>query len=429
MPLPPELPPIVTSAKYISVYDEYGSHKVIELPVGKAIFIFNGTDAEWGGSAAVNVSGAGNLLPDDGILTGVVVADGAGDLKRVNVPPVDNVLYFLTIENKFPAFGTLGNILPSGHGLMVRTATPSNASPSYLAGTASVYGVIMANADGTISIVNVKDIPNGRVLTTTDSGPQFVSPSGAQAASAAGATGLNDVLSNSVTTTTIHLTCPRLSLTSTDGSQQDAVLVDAVLDIATTGALGLDVAGGVSASHFYYLYVIAKDDGTLSLTASLNASTPVLPSGYTFWGFAGLFYAKADATIRQYIQQGKRFWIEDTIHATNVPIATTWAAVGGEIALASILPPIVKTASGKMGGGSAETGQRRYAVGSTIGGLAAQGNSMGSTAGVAWQGLFFSIYSFRDLPIMVPNVPVIYWQASAAVSGNRERLIVTGFTI
>lgn len=54
----------------------------------------------------------------------------------------------------------------------------------------------------------------------------------------------------------------------------------ATLDITVSGLLGLDT-GTEQSDIWYYLWVIAKEDGTVSSILSASATSPALPSGYT----------------------------------------------------------------------------------------------------------------------------------------------------
>lgn len=54
----------------------------------------------------------------------------------------------------------------------------------------------------------------------------------------------------------------------------------ATLDITVSGLLGLDT-GTEQSDIWYYLWVIAKEDGTVSSILSASATSPSLPSGYT----------------------------------------------------------------------------------------------------------------------------------------------------
>lgn len=72
------------------------------------------------------------------------------------------------------------------------------------------------------------------------------------------------------------------SLLLTDGSSYVvASNGNHALSMAASGANGLDT-GTVAASTWYATYVIRKPDGTTASLASLSATSPTMPSGYTY---------------------------------------------------------------------------------------------------------------------------------------------------
>jgi hypothetical protein len=62
--------------------------------------------------------------------------------------------------------------------------------------------------------------------------------------------------------------------------------IDLTLDITSTGINGLD-AGTENPDTWYYIWVIAKSNGTVSGLLSSSSSSPTLPSGYIYKAFAG----------------------------------------------------------------------------------------------------------------------------------------------
>ena len=53
------------------------------------------------------------------------------------------------------------------------------------------------------------------------------------------------------------------------------------LNIANSGALGLDT-GSEAANAWYYIWIIAKADGTVSAILSASSTAPTLPAGYIY---------------------------------------------------------------------------------------------------------------------------------------------------
>ena len=81
------------------------------------------------------------------------------------------------------------------------------------------------------------------------------------------------------TTTTVTVTADFVA--TTDGTNFQATAVSSTINLGTTGADALD-AGTIATDTWYYIWVIAKSDGTTKCLASTSSSSPTLPSGYTY---------------------------------------------------------------------------------------------------------------------------------------------------
>jgi hypothetical protein len=75
------------------------------------------------------------------------------------------------------------------------------------------------------------------------------------------------------------------------GNALKASAVNLTVDIAASGANGLDT-GSASADTWYYVWVISNGTTTAGLL-SLSATSPTLPSGYTFKALVGADYYRA----------------------------------------------------------------------------------------------------------------------------------------
>jgi hypothetical protein len=62
--------------------------------------------------------------------------------------------------------------------------------------------------------------------------------------------------------------------------------VDLTLDITTNGANGLD-SGTESNYRWYYVWIIAKTDGSVAGIFSSSSDNPTIPANYVYRGFAG----------------------------------------------------------------------------------------------------------------------------------------------
>lgn len=69
-------------------------------------------------------------------------------------------------------------------------------------------------------------------------------------------------------------------VTTTDGTIFLTTALSATLNMATTGANGLDT-GSIAQATWYAIFAISKSDGTTAALASTSATAPTMPSGYT----------------------------------------------------------------------------------------------------------------------------------------------------
>lgn len=110
------------------------------------------------------------------------------------------------------------------------------------------------------------------------------------------------------------------------GKVQSARSVNGTITMTTSGAGGLDT-GTVQASTWYYAFVITKDDGTKALLASLSATAPTMPTGYTKWARIGAF--RTDGTGNKYplgFKQSGRKVQYAAVSGTNVAVPPIMAS-------------------------------------------------------------------------------------------------------
>lgn len=107
------------------------------------------------------------------------------------------------------------------------------------------------------------------------------------------------------------------------------------IDITASGALGLDT-GAESADAWYYIWMIAKTDGTVSALFSASATSPTLPAGYTLKRIIGAvrntssnfvdFYQKNTSystTNKTLISGGSSLVIAAVDISSHCPVAIT----------------------------------------------------------------------------------------------------------
>ena len=144
------------------------------------------------------------------------------------------------------------------------------------------------------------------------------------------------------------------SMVSVPGQWTNAVISNTNVTITFSnsayGANGIDAAGNLSASTWYYLFII-YNGGTVAGLASKSASAPVLPPGYTYLQRVGAVSTDGSANLISSCQTGNHAWWTSGV----VTGATTDVSIGTPTLLniASTIPPtaneVVLTASTSAG--------------------------------------------------------------------------------
>lgn len=75
--------------------------------------------------------------------------------------------------------------------------------------------------------------------------------------------------------------------------------------IATSGANGLDT-GAEASNTWYYVFVIAKSDGTTATLISTSSTAPTMPTGYTYKARVGAIRNDGSSNLYRIIQYGSR---------------------------------------------------------------------------------------------------------------------------
>lgn len=71
-------------------------------------------------------------------------------------------------------------------------------------------------------------------------------------------------------------------VTTTDGTSLQTTVLSGTINLGTNGAVNALDTGTIATSSWYAIWVIAKPDGTTGGLASLSATAPTMPAGYTF---------------------------------------------------------------------------------------------------------------------------------------------------
>jgi len=119
----------------------------------------------------------------------------------------------------------------------------------------------------------------------------------------AGALGL--VVQNNSGTPNSQMDIDASYVVMTDSSNRPftATSVDLTVNCATTGANGLD-AGSLANATWYYFFIISNGSATAGL-ASTSATSPTMPSGYTYKVRVGACVTNGSAQFYRIIQNGR----------------------------------------------------------------------------------------------------------------------------
>ncbi len=82
------------------------------------------------------------------------------------------------------------------------------------------------------------------------------------------------------TNTTVALAAD--AVITTDGTLSQNTAVSATIDLGTNGAVNRLDTGTIAIDTWYAIWTIAKSDGTTGGLASLSATAPTMPAGYTY---------------------------------------------------------------------------------------------------------------------------------------------------
>jgi len=218
----------------------------------------------------------------------------------------------------------------------------------------------------------------------------------------------------------IDITADELLLKDSNSLAFLASTVSVTIDMATSGANGLDT-GAEAGNTWYYGWVIAKTDGTVAGLASASATAPTMPSGYTFKALATAVRNDGSSNFIKYRQQGATAWYE----AKQSILAAGTATAETAVATSTFVPPVAELAvlycylnmNSTAGGFASGTGTLRIVSGSNFYALEAIGN-FASDAG-------------RDTAqVSMPNISqnVYYIMSSVgSINSNALTLDVMGY--
>ena len=108
----------------------------------------------------------------------------------------------------------------------------------------------------------------------------------------------------------------------------DIINSSGILNLATSGANGLD-AGSLANSTWYYTFAIAKDDGSSAFLASTSPTAPTLPATYTKFRRIGSFRTNGSAQVLPFIHVNDTWYWATTIRdkSAAADVGTTLTAL------------------------------------------------------------------------------------------------------
>lgn len=229
---------------------------------------------------------------------------------------------------------------------------------------------------------------------------------------------------NTASNASVNITCDRLILLDTSGTPFIASSVSVTPDITVSGANGLDT-GSEASSTWYYVYVIAKEDGTVAGLMSTSSSAPTMPSGYTYRALVSAVRNNGSSNFIGYYQRASKiYYIEQqsvlsggtsTVEAAITISAQVPPAALSFVAGARLFLPQSASAT------AAIVADIRYASGFTftqiiVGNTGAAGSSFSS--------------AFAQDIVELPNLSQqLYYLLSASTGSPTFDSWITGFTL
>lgn len=266
------------------------------------------------------------------------------------------------LDTMFNAAGALGTVQCAATGTNTITLTPvanTPPIPAYGTGSAVRFGFSAAATStgpvggrvNALPIVNVylpsgvqadaNDIASGgyyevvylAALNSNAGGLLIVSAipaSSAAPVALAAVRGLKIINNAGTPSTKIDITATKAVLTTTTGTPIQRTAVTVTIDLATTGANGMDT-GARPTSGWVYLYLISNGAATAGIattTAPASGSFSPVPTGYVYSGFVGAMYCDGSQNLLRTRQFGKEasYVVTAATNTANLPFIGTGSA-------------------------------------------------------------------------------------------------------
>jgi hypothetical protein len=137
------------------------------------------------------------------------------------------------------------------------------------------------------------------------------------------------IVAQGLTNTSAVVTADEVILEDTSNAYAIARNVNVTANLTVSGANGLDT-GTSATSTWYSVWVIAKPDGTVAGLLSASATSPTMPTGYTFK--ARLGWVRTDGTVNKYllqtVQNGNRaqYVVTSSSNVAGLPLMASGVA-------------------------------------------------------------------------------------------------------
>lgn len=212
-------------------------------------------------------------------------------------------------------------------------------------------------------------------------------------------------------TTAPVVTADQVTVEDSGGRAMRLSSLNVTMNLGSAGAGGLDT-GTIAAAKMYFIWAIAKEDGTQSALASLSSTAPSpMPTGYTMMARIGTVVTKQGAATllgtRQYgrsVQYAQPLTIASGAQGTYSATAPTWAekTVSANAGATAIVPltasKIVIIGNGNLGAG---TSQYTYAAPNASYGGYQSSNPPPIMAGVVNGAMAFGTFALEATTIQI----------------------------
>jgi hypothetical protein len=308
-------------------------------------------------------------------------------------------------------------LLPAPAQATVSCSVPFNLTN----GTVADASQVMANYNAILACLSTSTASAGANTDITSLGGLTtpITPAQGGATALCGANGFAAINNTGTPLTELTLTFTQALVTNSLGAVQFGTAATLVLNFGSIGTPnGLD-AGSLGASTVYYLYLIGNGT-TIASLASLSASAPTLPAGYTFSCRVGAWYSTTLSQLITGIIGGNKFMLRQSsttntaagaLQVTTSPIGSCGNAPANDTMVLTAFSGIPVTANEAIGSVYASAG---YSA------VSAVGTSTPSSSEVASNG---SMNAAIQFDLVMPAAQSLY--LCTVNTGNR--ITITGW--